>query len=286
VTSSTAREIVPIRAGAVDWAAHWRRLVEEREAATAARWTPGANRWDGRAAHFARMTRALDPATDPFVVAIRHTLEPTATVLDVGAGTGRCGLAVAPSVAQLTAVEPSAGMRAEFEREAAARGLKNARLVSTKWEDAQVEPHDVAFVANVLYFVADAVPFLEKLDRSARRACFILHRVEELAAALGPLIHEIRGERPPEPGFLDLYNLLFTMGIRPHAALYRPAFTVRYETWDQAVTESKQFLELDPDDTSADDRIRAALPDLLIERDGGLGFARNPQMAIIWWEKD
>jgi len=277
--------LTPIQTGGVDWAAHWRRMVEERAAVEGARTPPSANRWDGRAQRFARLTQSLDPSSDPFVLAVKAAVKPTDSVLDVGAGAGRYAFAIAPLVAQVTAVEPSGGMRAAFEQEAKARGLDNVRLVPGSWDEAQVEPHDVAFVANVLYFVPDAIPFVEKLDRSGTRACFIFHRVEELATALGPLGVEIRGRRPPEASFIELYNLLFSMGIRPDVTLVRPPFSARYGSMDEGVEEAHQFLDIPADDRSQDDRIRGVLSEVLVERDGQLGFARSPQMAILSWEK-
>jgi SAM-dependent methyltransferase len=260
-------------------------MAEERQGYDVARAEPSANRWDARAGRFARLTQSLDPATDPFVVALRRALRPTDAVLDVGAGAGRYAMAVASTVARLTAVEPSGGMRAAFEQAATERGLKNVRLLAGGWPETDVEPHDVAFAANVLYFVPDAVPFIEKLDRVATRACCIYHRVEELASVLGSLWSEVRGSRPPEPGFIELYNLLFAMGIRPNVELVRPPFAARYGSLDEAVAESRQFLGLDPGDSSRDERLRSALSELLIPGDGGFGFPRNPQMAIVWWEK-
>jgi ubiquinone/menaquinone biosynthesis C-methylase UbiE len=216
---------------------------------------------------------------------LKEALRPTDSLLDVGAGAGRYSMALAPHVARLTAVEPSGGMRQAFEKEVEARGLTNVRLVGGSWEEADVEPHDVAFVANVLYFVPDAVTFIEKLDRSAKRAVYIFHRVEELATALGPIGVEIRGQRPPEPGFVELYNLLFSMGIRANATLVSPPNGARYGTMEDALAEARMFLGMQPDDHSRDETFRENLRDALVEVDNGLGFRHNPQMAIIWWEK-
>lgn len=278
--------VAAIRAGEVDWANNWRRKVEARQAADSARVGAGSNRWDDRAQRFARLTRSLDRSSDPFLLALKHAARPADTVLDVGAGAGRYALPLAPDVTRVTAVEPSAGMRSQLEREAAAQGLTNISIVAAGWEEAHVDPHDIAFVAHVLYFVRDVVPFLEKLDRSARRACYILHRVEDLTAPLAPLWREIWGrERPPEPGFLDLYNLLFAVGIRANVQLTDRAFAARYDSFDEAMEEARQLLGLAPDEHSHDGRIRTLLSEALVERDGRLGFPSGPQMAIIRWAK-
>ncbi|HEY7063314.1 MAG TPA: class I SAM-dependent methyltransferase [Chloroflexota bacterium] len=280
------RSDLAIRAGGLDWAAHWRRLLEAREAAGRAPATMDGCRWDARADRFARLTQALDAATDPFVQTLRAAVQPSDTLLDVGAGAGRYCLPLAPHVARVTAVEPSPGMRARLAAAAERRDLDNVDVVAGSWPQAAVEPHDVVVVANVLYFVRDVVPFLEKLDRSARRACFLLHRVEPRLTPLLARWQEIGGQAPlPEPGFLDLYNVLFAMGIRASARLLPREFAVRYDTLEEAVAEVREFLAVGPGPHPDDAQIRALLAEILVERDGRLGLPHEPQMAIVSWEK-
>jgi SAM-dependent methyltransferase len=283
---ATDRSDLAIRAGGLDWAAHWQQLVEAREAAGRAPATADGPRWDARADRFARLTQALDAATDPFVQTLRAAALPSDTLLDIGAGAGRYCLPLAPHVARVTAVEPSPGMRAQLAAAAESRDLGNVDVVADYWPQAVVEPHDVVVLANVLYFVRDIVPFLEKLDRSARRACYLLHRVEpRLTSVLGRW-QEIGGPTPPpEPGFLDLYDVLFAMGIRASARLLPREFAVRYDTLEEAVAEVHQFLAVGPGVHPEDAQIRALLADVLIEQDGRLGFPHEPQMAIVSWEK-
>jgi hypothetical protein len=141
-------------------------------------------------------------------------------------------------------------------------------------------------VANVLYFVTDAARFIEKLDQHGKRACFILHRVEERAAQLLPLYEEIWGvPRPPEPSAIDLYNLLFSMGIRANLQLVPRPAPVRFETGEDAMREARQSLELLADDTTHDERIEAFLRGVVTRRHGLIEFPPGPQMAIISWEK-
>ena len=280
-----AQALRPIRAGGVDWPAYWRAMVEAREAARHAAPPAGGSRWDGRAERFAFLTRSLD-AADPFVTTLKSVLRAADAVLDVGAGAGRYSLPVAEAVRRVTAVEPSAGMRAQLARAATERRLSNVHIVPSSWEVAEVEPHDAAFVANVLHFVPDAVRFIEKLDRSARRACFILHRVEERATPLLPLWETIWGEpRPPEPGGLDLLNLLYFLGIRADFRLVPLDAPARYASLEEALAEARRLLDLAFDDHTHDAAIRAFVSGILVERNGLLEYPPGPQMAIISWEK-
>jgi 2-polyprenyl-3-methyl-5-hydroxy-6-metoxy-1,4-benzoquinol methylase len=275
----------PIHAGGVDWAAYWKARVEAREATRAATPAESGCRWDGRAERFAFLARSLDDG-DSFVAALRSSLRSGDSVLDVGAGAGRYSMPIARAVRRVTAVEPSPRMRAELARAAAERGLGNLTIVPGRWEDAEVEPHDVAFAANVLYFVADAVRFIEKLERSARRACFILHRVEERATPLLPLWERIWGRpRPPEPGALDLLNLVYSLGICADFQLAAPTPPARYDNFDEALAEARRLLELPADDRTRDVVIRPYLSDLLLQGDGYVEYPAGPRMAILSWRK-
>jgi SAM-dependent methyltransferase len=280
-----AQALRPIRTGGVDWPAYWRTMVEAREAARHAAPPAGGSRWDGRAERFAFLTRLLD-AADPFVTTLKSVLRADDTVLDIGAGAGRYSLPLAEAVRHVTAVEPSAGLRAQLARAATERGLSNVHIVPSSWEVAEVEPHDVTFAANVLYFVPDAVRFIEKLNRSARRACFILHRMEERATPLLPLWETIWEEpRPPEPGALDLLNLLYFTGMRADFRLAPLAAPMRYASVDETLVEARRLLDLAFDDHTHDAAIRAFLSGILVERDGLLEYPPGPRMAIISWEK-
>src|SRR5207245_1920564 len=52
-------------------------------------------------------------------------------------------------------------------------GIGNARLVKADWQDAPEVRSDVSLVSHVTYFVAEIVPFLEKLIAASRRRVII-----------------------------------------------------------------------------------------------------------------
>jgi len=232
------------------------------------------------------MTQNLDPRADLFASTLLKAVRPTDSVLDVGAGAGRYTMPIAPHVARITAVEPSGGMRAQLEQQLTTRGLSNVTVVPGAWEEVEVEPHDVVFASHVLYFVPEAVAFLQKLDRSAHRAVYIFHRLEERATPYLPLWEQIYGApRPPEVSAIDLVNLLYAIGLRANLRLTSPEESPGYDNLDDAVEDAHQQLALSPDDLRHDDRIRSYLAEHLVNRDGRLGFPRGPQTAILWWEK-
>jgi len=166
----TAPEAISV--ASLDWARHWRDLVEHRRITieALAKQGPQTGFWDGRAQRYANRLQAADPKTDALTRGLVDLVKPNDTVLDVGSGPGRYALPLANIGRQVTAVEPSAAMREQLELVLSKREAPNITVVPTTWEDARIEPHDVVVCANVLYPIAHAVPFIRKLDAHARRA--------------------------------------------------------------------------------------------------------------------
>ena len=279
----------PIQAGGVDWEANWRQIVEERRLAieVLAGLGPQRDYWERRADRFVRMVRDFDAAADPLTQMLQAALDSGGTLLDVGAGAGRHTLALADAASRVTAVEPSAAMRAALESELARRGLANVTIVAGAWEEAAVEPHDVVLASHVLYPIADVVPFVRKLDAASRRACYITLRVDDMVPQITPLWRAVWGrERPREPGFLDLYNLLFAIGIRPNVRLVPFGSGLGFDTLDEAVEYARRMLFVPVDEHAHDARIGAFLETVLVSQTGRLMVPNIAQSAILWWDKD
>jgi SAM-dependent methyltransferase len=212
-----------------DWAAHWRELVETREAqhgrSTEEDW------WAPRANQFAtQMARS----EDWFLTFLEPWLRPTATLLDVGAGTGRHATPLALRLDWVTAVEPSQAMRSHIP------AADNMTVIGSTWQDAEPAPADLVICVHVLYPVADAATFLQKLERSARERVFVVMRdspnrnpAEVLAA----------GRRGREPWLRDCYLLLRQLGIRPElTTVTYESNAFRYESLDAAADQCRRHL--------------------------------------------
>lgn len=253
----------------VDWAAHWRALVETREAQTGPSHTD--DWWAPRAQHFARQVRAT--ADDPVLTFLEPWLRPTATLLDVGAGAGRHTNPLASRLDWITAVEPSQAMRAHIEP------ADNVTVIGSTWEDADPAPADLVICIHVLYPVADPVPFIEKLERFARERVFIWMRDSQHSL---PAEVMARPERGREPWLRDCLMLLRQLGVAPEMWLGGGPVSVRYESMEEAVEQSRSHLGLGWDEA----RGRAWLEaNLRTEADGSVVYeAGGATGGVLHWK--
>lgn len=146
-------------------------LVDAYAAQSARMGGGGGDRWASRAAFF-----RLDPRREleANTQAVVDLVRPAESVIDVGGGAGRVSLPVALHCADVLNVEPSAGMREQFDLAAKEAGIANARCLDGQWPDAaEGREADVVMLANVTYFVRDIVPFVRALDAAARRLVVI-----------------------------------------------------------------------------------------------------------------
>jgi len=107
-------------------------------------------------------------------------------------------------------------MGSEFEASAKEAEIKNARLVKADWQDAPEVRGDVSLVSHVTYFVADIVPFVEKLIAASRRRVIIGVSSTPPPNQGADLSEVLNGEpQAPVPGHRELLPVLWDMGILP-----------------------------------------------------------------------
>lgn len=273
---------------------HWRELVLARQrqmdAAYARLGRSSADFWERRADRF-RATARVASEDDPVVWRVRKLAGPQGTVLDVGAGTGRFAVALAPHVRHVTAVEPSAAMVRHLRDALAAANLTNVGVVEQRWEDAVVELATVVLCAHVLYPIADPVPFIRKLEAHATRAVVLAMMVTwaepPLMASLWRRYHG--DERVGQPEAFDAIAVLHEMGIPANVTVHAlPGGLAMwsFQNVEEAVAVAREHLILPPE-PAIEAQLRAELEAALVPSEGRLVLPQ-PQRAVacIWWERD
>lgn len=241
------------RKGGLDWEEHWKRVVADRAGAAGSH--ANTAYWDRRAPTFARSTRSR---VDEFLDVVGPYVAPRKTLIDAGAGAGRHAVPLAERLEWVTAVEPSDGMRAQIPPR------DNMTVIASTWEDAEVAPADLVICCHVLYGIADPVPFITKLDRSARERVFVMLREGPMPHPAAAIRARMAGdEGPGVPQFSDLFMLLMQMGIAADVRFIRYPVVNRYSDIDEALADSRALVGEAWDET----RGRAMLEEMLV-RDG------------------
>jgi SAM-dependent methyltransferase len=210
-----------------DWVAGWRELVERRRADV------GEQPDDPWAPRAARLAARPAPSSDVFLRFLDPWLRPERTLIDVGAGTGRYSVSLAARLDWVTAVEPSQGMRDRIPH------VDNMTVIASGWMEAEPAPADLVICVHVLYEVADVVPFIEKLQASARERVFVVLRdtghPHPAQLYAGP-------RHGREPRLRDCFLLLRQLGVAPDVAMFTYLESHRFESFEQAAEESRQAL--------------------------------------------
>ncbi|MEK7214023.1 MAG: class I SAM-dependent methyltransferase [Chloroflexota bacterium] len=178
------------------------------------------DRWGGGMAQ--RLSADMSRALSPHMTYVASLLRQDDVLLDIGGGAGRNALPLASHCAEVIDIDPSPGMRAQFEATAAAAGITNARFVQADWVTATGVTGDVALVAHVTYFVRDIEPFVRKLHAASRRLVVISVLSEPMPNRYADFFRMFHGEAKAElPGYRNLLPVLWELGLLPEVRVFR-----------------------------------------------------------------
>ncbi|GAC1343718.1 MAG: class I SAM-dependent methyltransferase [Ktedonobacteraceae bacterium] len=263
----------------------WETLLNERarqmDAAYARLGRTSADFWDRRARRFHSITKD-SIARDPLFHRLKRVVTAETSVLDVGAGTGRFTLAIAPYARHVTAVEPNVSMLDYLLRDAHEQGLTNISYVQTTWQDVPEDlSADIAICSHVLYPIHDIVPFLAKLRAATRRACYISMRATPIDALTAHLWRHFHGdERCLPPGYIHALDVMYEMDIYADVEIIKLPVPFSYPSLDVAVEEMLEQLIL-PGDEQTRRALRTLMQEWLVERNGVLVPPVEEMVAAI-----
>lgn len=264
-------------------ATRWRRLVTARlaemELLAPGGGATGREFWDSRAHRFAARTDGT-AATDPFLARVRRAMAPHSHVVDIGCGPGRFALALAPTARRVTAVDLSPVMLSLVRRRARQDGLHNIRTVRASWLDAQVGKADVLLCSYVLPLIADAEPFLGKMEAARdpdRGVAFVYMNAMSGEALTDPLWRRFhRRPRRLAPTYLDALEMMRDLGLDAEAEVVEVRTSVRFATVAEAAEHYLDMLFL-----GDDPEVRADLERLLGGWLRGRPGALRPPLPVV-----
>jgi len=176
--------------------------------------SPGGDVWGGAAAQQFRFDPHRKPGRNLALIA--SYVRPDDVVVDVGGGAGRVCLPLALRCREVVNVEPSPGMRAEFESLAQEAGIANARLVPSSLSESKEIRGEISFTADVTYFIPDITTFIRQLEAAASRRVMIAIWSEPPPNRRARIFQLVYGEEQAVlPGQPQLLPVLWDMGILP-----------------------------------------------------------------------
>jgi len=226
--------------------------------------------WDRRARNYHQATKET-VVHNPLFLELRAEVTSQTTLLDVGAGTGRFALALAPQAKQIIAVEPNASMLHYLRQEALTRAISNITCIPTTWQDAPADLQaDIVLCSHVLYPIWEIDTFLLKLRAATCRICYIYMRATALDELTADLWQHFHGDkRCLPPAYIHALDVMYELGIYANVEIVPAPVSPRYDTLERAVEEQLEQLILpDTEDTRAE--LRRLLEQWLVERDGQL----------------
>lgn len=276
----------PLRPDEASLLASWARRVRanreqvdrfEEKARDADHYAPIANRF------------RVDPrrTDDSSLYTLLTYAVPEETWLDIGAGGGRYALPLALAVKEVVALDPSKGMLNVLREGLAEHSLHNVRVVEGRWPAAAEDPSvqaDVAFIAHVGYDIEQIGPFLDAMERSARRLCLAMlfwRRPTWALDGVWPAVHGV--ERARLPAVRELVALLMARG-RPVNVQIVEQPPASFESIEEVLPMARMQTWVQPG-SEKDQKLEAALRGRLIERDGRYAFDWEPwHLAFVSWK--
>lgn len=144
-------------------------------------------------------------------------LDAGGSVLDIGCGGGAASIPLVPPATSLTGVDSLADMLAAYAKRASRTGVPHSEVLG-RWPDmaGQLGRSDVIVCRNVVYNVADIVPFVTELNRHAVRKVIVELAEHHPSVPLAPLWMRFWGlPRPGGPTAGLFGEVLCDLGIEP-----------------------------------------------------------------------
>lgn len=203
-----------------------------------------------------------------------------ASCIEIGPGWGNYTFPLSKDVKSLTLVDGSesvlAYLQPYIEREAP------VQFVHSKWEEAQIEPHDVVIGVNCFYRMYEMNEALKKMNALAKKRAII-------GLTTGPIQphYEILDKqfgydiKYPRRDYIVIVNMLYQLGIYADCELLKLERIYRYETLEQLYqAQSKKILSSEFDMA----HVEAALKPFITMESGQYVYRHPFYAAIISWE--
>jgi 2-polyprenyl-3-methyl-5-hydroxy-6-metoxy-1,4-benzoquinol methylase len=270
-----------------DWNSLWRELVEIKIKSREKRpgWHPRTDVWADRAAHFKEHVKRRWTKPDSSRDFILSRIEPDATVLDIGAGTGDWSILLSRRAKHVTAIEPSNAMIDVMKESLASGKITNVRIVQGSWPDVTVEPHDYSLCSHAMYGYPDLAEFVQRMAACTRRMCFMLLRAASLNSIRAEAAQHIWDQPLDSPNFTIAYNVLLQNGIFANVLMENTGFWKprTSSSREEALESLRHYLGLN-ESSGHEEYLRELLQRRLRWEDGKYVWPPDVRSALVYWQ--
>lgn len=240
--------------------------------------------------YYAAMTQRFRPGARPSdeLPILEGLLRPEDAWLDIGAGGGRLSIPLAERVRRVVAVEPSAAMREALGASALESGLANIEVVATPWPEAAagttgITGIDVALCVHAIYDIADLGPWIEAMERVARRLCVVVLFDRARGHAWTDIFQAVHGE--PMAALPALREFLAVLGAlgRPFEVQTIPAGPLDPTPEEAAFVQARRICWLE-EGSEKDRQLQAHLRSRYPATEGALAMPPMRRFtAVVSW---
>lgn len=263
----------------INWNEMWKQ-VREDSSLNKLRGLDMSEFWNKRAKRYNESIKYNDRSDR---IISKLDIDSHSTVLDIGAGPGTLAISLAKRAKSVTAVEPSIGMLECLKQNAVNEGLTNINYINKKWEEAEVEQHDIV-IASYSLAMEDIQEALSRMNDAAKKYVYLFTFASRIFWDYDKLYPKLYGEEyKPGPDYIYLYNLLYSMGIYANVNITQFEYKQPFSSLDDAVNYYKNNFNMTS--SEKDDFLRSYLAKRLEEKDGELWAKHESKSAMIWWEK-
>jgi ubiquinone/menaquinone biosynthesis C-methylase UbiE len=211
---------------------------------------------------------------------MKQHIPQNSTCIEIGPGWGNYTFQLRQDVKSLTLVDGSesvlAYLKQYFENDAP------VQFVHSKWEEAQIERHDVVIGVNCLYRIYKMNAALKKMNRLATKRAIIGLTTGPIQPHYVILDEQFRYDiKYPRRDYITIVNMLYQLGIYANCEMLKLEREYRYDTLQQLYeAQSKKILS--PRFDMA--HVKASLERFIAMEDGKYVYRHPFYAAIISWE--
>lgn len=225
-------------------------------------------------------SKQTDAHATPIFNKIRPLIPAQASCLEIGPGWGNYTFPLRQIVSSLTLVDGSESVLHYLAQYFAKD--EQISYVHAKWEDAQLEPHDVVIGVNCFYRMYEMNASLLKMNALAKKRAII-------GLTTGPIqphyvvLDEQYGYaiKYPRRDYIEILNMLYQLNIYADCEMLKLERTYRYPTYEALyAAQSKKILAKSFDIA----HVQAALQPFITEDNGEIIYRHTFYAAIISWE--